>query len=170
MKSRNISMETMIGRILNEKNFTISCAESCTGGLLTSRLTDVPGSSDYLKGSIVSYTNAVKINLLKVKSETIDEAEVVSREVAIEMSIGVKNLLQTDIGIGITGIAGPMGSTEKSPVGSVHIAISGPYGEMSEEHHLIGNRLEIKWQASEAALMLIRKYLLDESERNVEID
>ncbi len=159
-RNRKTSLEMMIGRVLKEKNYTIACAESCTGGLLTSRLTDVPGSSEYLKGAIVSYTNEIKINLLKVKAETIEESEIVSREVALEMAKGIRNLLNTDIGVGITGVAGPTGSTEKSPVGCVHIAVSGSQGEATEVHHLIGNRIEIKWQASEAALMLIRKYLL----------
>ena len=161
-QARNTTLESMIGRILNEHNYTIACAESCTGGLLTSRLTDVAGSSAYLKSSIVSYTNDIKINLLKVKPETIEEFEVTSKEVAMEMAKGVKNLMGSDIGVGITGVAGPGGSTEKSPVGFVYIAVTGELGDAAEEHHLIGNRLEIKWQATEAALMLIRKYLLEE--------
>ncbi len=159
-QSRNMTVETMIGRILIEKNYTIACAESCTGGLLTSRLTDIAGSSAYVKSSVVSYSNETKINLLKVKAETIDKFEVSSKEVALEMAQGVKNLIGSDIGVGITGLAGPTGSTEKSPVGFVYMAISGPLGDISEEHHLLGNRLEIKWQATEAALMMIRKYLI----------
>ena len=160
-QTRSTALEAMIGRILIDHNFTIACAESCTGGLLTSRFTDVPGSSDYIKGSVVSYTEEVKINILKVKAETIAQFEVVSSEVALEMAEGVRNLMNTDIGVGITGVAGPMGSTEKAPVGCVHIAVSGPNGSTSEVHHLIGNRREIKWQATEAALMLIRKYLIE---------
>ena len=156
------ALEKIIGRALNKHNYTIACAESCTGGLLTSRLTDVPGSSDYVKGSVVSYTNEVKINILNVNAETIEKFDVVSKEVAIEMAEGVRRLINSDLGIGITGIAGPTGSTEKTPIGFVHIAISGPSGIFSEEHHLIGNRSEIKWQATEAALMMIRKYLTDE--------
>ena len=161
-QTRNITLESMIGRVLSEHNYTIACAESCTGGLLTSRLTDVAGSSAYVKSSIVSYSNEIKINLLKVKPETIEEFEVSSKEVAMEMAKGVKKLMGSDIGVGITGIAGPSGSTEKSPVGYVYIAVTGELGDVAEEHHLIGNRLEIKWQATEAALMLIRKYLLEE--------
>ena len=161
-QKRNTAMEAMIGRNLKNRNYTIACAESCTGGLLTSRLTDVSGSSTYVKGSVVSYTNEVKINLLKVKTETIDNFDVVSKEVAIEMAEGIRKLIGSDLGVGITGIAGPTGSTEKTPVGLVYMAISGELGNLVEEHHLLGNRLEIKWQATEAALMMIRKYLINE--------
>ena len=164
-QTKGKAMEVMIGRTLKEHNYTIACAESCTGGLLTSRLTDVSGSSAYVKGSVVSYTNEVKINLLNVKPETIDKFEIVSREVALEMSEGVKKLIGSDLGIGITGVAGPTGSTEKAPVGFVCIAVTGPLGNLVEEHHLMGNRLEIKWQATEAALMMIRKYLSSMNER-----
>ena len=160
-QTKGKAMEAMIGRTLKEHNYTIACAESCTGGLLTSRLTDVSGSSEYVKGSVVSYTNEVKINLLKVNPETIDNFEVVSQEVALEMAEGVQHLIGSDLGIGITGVAGPTGSTEKAPVGFVCIAVTGPLGNLVEEHHLMGNRLEIKWQATEAALMMIRKYLLE---------
>ena len=160
-QTRNTALEARIGRILKEHNYTIACAESCTGGLLTSRLTDVPGSSAYVKSSIVSYTNEVKMNLLNVKAETIEKFEVTSKEVALEMAEGVRNLMGSDIGVGTTGIAGPTGSTEKSPVGFIYIALVGPHGTVVEEHHLIGSRLEVKWQATEAALMMVRKYLLD---------
>ena len=165
-QNRSTTLESMIGRVLHQHNYTIACAESCTGGLLTSRLTDVAGSSAYVKSSIVSYTNEVKINLLKVKPETIEKFEVTSKEVALEMAEGVKNLMGSDIGVGVTGVAGPTGSTEKSPVGYVYIAVSGPCGNIVEEHHIIGNRLEVKWQATEAALMMIRKYLLEEMDKN----
>ena len=160
---RNITLEKSVGRALKEHNYTIACAESCTGGLLTSRLTDVSGSSSYVKGSVVSYSNEVKINLLKVKAETIKSYDVVSREVAIEMAEGVRRLIKSDIGVGLTGYADSNGSTEKSPTGCVHIAVTGMAGLLAEEHHLIGNRLEIKWQATEAALMMIRKYITNES-------
>ena len=153
------AIEKMIGRSLKEHSYTIACAESCTGGLLTSRLTDVPGSSAYVKGAVVSYNNEVKIKILNVKAETIEKFEEVSNEVALEMAEGVKNLIGSDLGVGITGLAGPTGSTEKSPVGTVCIAIAGPRGNLVETHNLLGNRLEIKWQATEAAIMMIREYL-----------
>ena len=164
---RSTALEAMIGRTLKEHNYTIACAESCTGGLLTSRLTDISGSSAYVKSSIVSYTNEIKINLLKVKPETIEKFEVTSKEVAVEMAEGVRNLMGSDLGVGTTGIAGPTGSTEKSPVGFVYIALAGPHGSVVEEHHLIGDRWEVKWQTTEAALMMIRKYLLDKCIENI---
>ena len=167
-QNRNTALEEMIGRVLMDHNYTLACAESCTGGLLTSRLTDVPGSSEYIKSSLVSYTNEIKIKLLNVNPETIEKFEVVSCEVALEMAGGIRKLMGSDIGVGITGVAGPTGSTEKTPVGCVCIAVADSKGNASEVHHIIGNRREVKWQATEAALMLIRKFLLDNSTKGRE--
>ena len=97
----------MVGQMLCAKGYTISCAESCTGGLLTSTLTDVPGSSAYVMGSVVSYSNDVKSRILHVAEETLAAHGAVSPETARAMAEGVRDLMQTDIGVGITGIAGP---------------------------------------------------------------
>ena len=153
------SLEVMLGNLLKEKNFTMSCAESCTGGMLSSRVTDVPGSSAYFKGSIVSYTNEIKKSLLNVNAETIEKFSDVSKETALEMAANVRKIFNTDVGVSITGIAGPTGSTENKPVGLVYVGISGPHGDEVEILRLNGNRVEIKWRAVESTLMKIYDYL-----------
>ena len=111
-----------LGRELRARGLTIACAESCTGGLLTSTLTDIPGSSSYVMGSVVSYSNDVKSRILHVSEETLLLHGAVSEETAREMAEGVRQLMQTDIGVGITGIAGPDGGSAEKPVGLIYIA------------------------------------------------
>jgi PncC family amidohydrolase len=152
-------MEIEIGKLLIEKNYTISCAESCTGGRLTDRLTNVSGSSAYVKGTIVAYSNEVKINILHVKEETINNLGAVSEETAREMAENVRKVLNTDIGVSITGIAGPTGGTPEKPVGTVFIGISGPNGDKVEQFKFNGSRIEVKEKVVEAALVLIQVYL-----------
>ena len=152
-------MEIEIGALLTEKKLTISCAESCTGGLLTDRLTNVAGSSAYVKGSVIAYANEIKINVLRVKAETIKNFGAVSRQTAQELSENVRQILNTDIGVSITGIAGPGGGTPEKPLGTVYIGISGPNGDRVQKFKFNGNRKEIKEKAVEAALVLIQVYL-----------
>ena len=122
-------MESEIGNMLKEKGFTISCAESCTGGLLTSRLTDVAGCSEYFQGSIVAYSSEIKKSMLGVKGETLNLFGAVSEQTALAMAIGIRQLFQTTIGVSITGLAGPGGGTAEKPVGLVYVAVSGPTGD-----------------------------------------
>ena len=152
-------MEIEIGKLLIEKNYTISCAESCTGWRLTYRLTNFSGSSAYVKGTIVAYSNEVKINILHVKEETINNLGAVSEETAREMAENVRKVLNTDIGVSITGIAGPTGGTPEKPVGTVFIGISGPNGDKVEQFKFNGSRIEVKEKVVEAALVLIQVYL-----------
>ena len=152
-------MEIEIGALLTEKKLTISCAESCTGGLLTDRLTNVAGSSAYVKGSVIAYANEIKINLLRVKAETIKNFGAVSRQTAQELAANVRQILNTDIGVSITGIAGPAGGTPEKPLGTVYIGISGPNGDKVQKFRFNGARKEIKEKAVEAALVLIQVYL-----------
>ncbi len=152
-------MEYEIGNMLKEKGFNISCAESCTGGLLTSRLTDAAGCSEYFKGSIVAYSNDVKKNMLGVKDETLNLFGAVSEQTALAMAIGVREVFGTNIGVSITGIAGPGGGTEEKPVGLVYVAVSGPTGDTIKKFNFNGNRTEIKQKVVEAALVLIQIYL-----------
>lgn len=152
-------MDSEISKLLKEKNLTIACAESCTGGLLTSRLTDVPGSSAYLKGSLVAYANEVKISMLKVNAATIEKFGAVSEVTAREMAVNVRQIFDTTIGVSITGIAGPTGATDDKPVGLVFVAVSGPNGDTVEKFNFNGERLEIKQKTVEAALVLIQLYL-----------
>ncbi len=109
-----------VHRLLIDKGLTLSTAESCTGGWLGKKITDIPGSSEYYKGGVITYSTESKIKLLGVKPETVKKYSVVSREVAEEMVNGVVKIFNTDIGISITGIAGPGGGTSKTPVGTVY--------------------------------------------------
>lgn len=156
----NETLELIAGRALTEKGWTISLAESCTGGLTTSRITDVPGSSDYLKGSIVSYSNEAKNKLLGVPEPILHEYGAVSQQTAIAMAEGVKKLFETQIGVGITGIAGPGGATSDKPVGLVYIAVSGPAGTECYEQHFVGERTSIKNRTALMALNYIRSFVI----------
>lgn len=148
-----LSEET--GRKLRAVGLTIACAESCTGGLLTSVLTDVPGSSTYVMGSVVSYSNEVKNRILHVSAETLSVCGAVSEETAREMAEGVRQLMQTDIGVGITGIAGPDGGSEEKPVGLVYIAIADRMHTIVAKNNFSGTRLENKRAAVKKALSMI---------------
>jgi nicotinamide-nucleotide amidase len=159
------NMEHVVGKLLQTSHQTISCAESCTGGLLTSRLTDIAGSSEYLLGSIVSYSNAVKINHLGVPSAVLAAKGAVSEETAQYMAEGAAKVLSADIGVGITGIAGPGGGTDKKPVGLVYISVTGKRGTFTTKNLLSGKRNEIKYRATQKALNMVRLYLENKSVR-----
>src|SRR5947199_5855205 len=117
-------VEIVVGRILAARGLTVAAAESCTGGLLAHRVTNVPGSSRYFLGSVVVYAPELKESLLGVRAETIREHTVYSAEVAMEMARGVRFVTDADIGVGVTGIAGPDGGTPERPVGLVYIAVA----------------------------------------------
>ncbi|MFA5010988.1 MAG: competence/damage-inducible protein A [Ignavibacteria bacterium] len=153
-------LEELVGNLLVEKNLTIAVAESCTGGIISGRITNVSGSSKYFKGSIISYANEVKENILKINPDLINKNGAVSSEVAVEMAVGVRKLLKTDIGISATGIAGPTGGTESKPVGLVYIAISIGDKTYSKELFLGDNRHRNRIRAAQAALEMLRKELL----------
>lgn len=148
------------GKWLRERDMQVACAESCTGGLLTSCLTDVPGSSDYVKGSIICYANEIKRALVGVKQETLDKFGAVSAETAREMAEGVSLRLDTRAGIGITGITGPGGGSEEKPVGLVYIAVTGDHGTAVRENHFQGTRQQIKFQTVATALRMLVDYNL----------
>ena len=154
----------MVGQMLCAKGYTISCAESCTGGLLTSTLTDVPGSSAYVMGSVVSYSNDVKSRILHVAEETLAAHGAVSPETARAMAEGVRDLMQTDVGVGITGIAGPSGGSPEKPVGLVYIAVS-TLGKTSVEKNVFsGVRAEIKRAAVNKALAMVQEMIREMDE------
>ncbi len=153
------TLEMRVGELLTARGLTIACAESCTGGLLTSRLTDVAGSSAYVMGSVVSYTNAIKERLVGVRHETLAAHGAVSEETAREMAEGIRHAIRTDIGVGITGIAGPGGGTVEKPVGLVFIAISGVAGIIAHKKYFTGTRVENKRSSTESALSIIVEYL-----------
>lgn len=153
--------EEIIGKLLIEKTLTLSVAESCTGGLVSSKLTDVSGSSGYIKLNLVTYSNDAKINVLGVPEEIINTYGAVSEQNAVAMAEGIRNLSETDIGLGITGIAGPTGGTLEKPVGLVYIGIAN--GGKTEVHKINANpewdRTEIKDFAAEKALGFLNLFL-----------
>ena len=126
--SNGEELEEVVGNLLRKKGLSVATAESCTGGLVAASLVNVPGSSEYFKGSVVAYANEVKEKVLGVKRETLENFGAVSQQTAEEMALGVKRLLGTDIGISTTGIAGPGGGTPQKPVGLTYFAIAYPKG------------------------------------------
>ncbi len=156
------SLEQVVGEKLRDKNMTVALAESCTGGAVSARLTDVPGSSDYLIGSVVAYHNRIKADIVGVAAETLKKFGAVSPETALAMANGIQSRLRSDIGVGVTGIAGPGGGTGDKPVGLIYIAVSGPTGSMVEEERFTGQRTAIKTRTANATLDLIRRYLISE--------
>lgn len=140
-----------IEEILRARGWTVACAESCTGGLVTSRLTDIPGSSDVVKGSVVSYTNAVKHGVLGVRQETLKRFGAVSPQTAAEMADGVRRVIGADVAVSITGNAGP-GASEGKPVGLVDFGVSTAGGIQTFSGHFTGTRKEIKAAAAKKIL------------------
>jgi PncC family amidohydrolase len=152
-----MTSEIAVGKILQKKKLTLAIAESCTGGLISDRITDVAGSSDYFFCGVVAYSNGIKENLLGVSGKSIKKYGAVSKQVAIEMAEGIQLLAGTDMGIGVTGIAGPRGGTKSKPVGLVYIALASDTKRIVKKFHFKGSRKEIKLRASEAALEMIIK-------------
>lgn len=146
------NLSEVLGRELRQRHMTIALAESCTGGLVSSLLTDIPGSSEYVKGSVVSYTNEVKHQIIHVNQSILDKKGAVSEETAKEMAQGVRQLIGADMGVSITGLAGPGGGTRKKPVGLVYIAVADEQGVVCRQYHFSGARSQIKFRAATAAL------------------
>ena len=153
------AMEAVVGDLLAARGFTIGLAESCTGGLTMSRLTDVPGSSRYVDRGVVVYANAAKIDALGVPATLIDEYGAVSEPVALAMADGIRSRAAVDVGIGITGIAGPGGGSTEKPVGTVAIAVVSTVATRSRVFRFHGEREQVKFQASQAALDMVRRML-----------
>ena len=154
------SLETVVGDLLREHALTIAVAESCTGGLLASRLTDVPGSSDYLDRGVVCYSNPSKTDLAGVPPTTIEQHGAVSEPVAQAMAEGIKSRAGTRIGVGITGIAGPGGGTPEKPVGTVAVAVAVDDEIRVRTFQFIGSREMVKFQATQSALNMTRLMVL----------
>ena len=156
-------LEEVVGELLVERGLRVGVAESCTGGLITSRLTDVSGSSRYVDASIVTYSNQAKTDLLDVDAALIDEHGAVSEPVAIAMAQGIRHRAPADIGIGVTGIAGPTGGTPEKPVGTVAVAVASATGCRVRTFRFFGDRGLVKFQASQSALDMVRRMLLESS-------
>ena len=152
-------MEEVVGDILLKKKKTLSVAESCTGGLIGTRLTDVAGSSRYFQGGVISYSNQAKIDFLRVSSRTIEDHGAVSAETASEMAMGVRSAMRTDIGLAVTGIAGPDGGSRDKPVGTVHIALSSEKKTFTDKYRFWGKRKQVKQNSAMMALDWVRRYL-----------
>jgi len=155
------TLERVIGVLLTMKGQSISVAESCTGGLIMDRLTSIPGSSQYFYGGIVAYSNDLKNRVLKVPKGVLSRYGAVSRETALSMAERVRDWVQTDVGLSVTGIAGPTGGSEEKPVGLVYFGLSGFGKGLWEEHRFLGDRRMIKEQSAQGALDLLRRTLLN---------
>ena len=153
-------MERTVAGLLTAAKLQLSVAESCTGGLIANKLTDIPGASKFLKLGIVCYSNDSKEELLKVPATALTKYGAVSSQVAEEMALGVKKLSGTALGLAVTGIAGPGGETAGKPVGLVYIALSTPAGMQFKECRFNGDRVKIKEQSAQTALDMLRRYLL----------
>lgn len=161
-------LEEEIGVLLVEQGLTLATAESCTGGLMAHRLTNVPGSSAYYLGSLIAYSNRAKEILLGVRHETLLVHGAVSEEVAREMARGARRRVGADVAVAITGIAGPTGGTPEKPVGLVYVALSAADAEQCRCYRWQGDRLANKEQSAEAALHLLLAYLQGRRKKMVE--
>jgi len=153
-------LEEVIGRLLSDRGLTLATAESCTGGLIASRITDVSGSSKYFERGIISYSNGAKVELLHVDEDVIAEHGAVSYEVCKQMVEGVRAVSGTDLGLAVTGIMGPTGATENKPIGLVYIGVADENGTVVKEYHFGEHRLLNKQRTSQAALELLRRHIL----------
>jgi competence/damage-inducible protein CinA-like protein len=154
------ALEEVIAAELTMHNATISAAESCTGGLLAQRLTSIAGSSSYFLGGVVCYSNELKTAWVGVPTELIQAKGAVSSEVAVALAEGIRRRVGSTFGVGITGIAGPGGGTEEKPVGTVYIALAHAGGVKDRGARFPGDRESIRWQASQAALDMVRIHFL----------
>jgi nicotinamide-nucleotide amidase len=154
-------LEAVLGELLRERHLTIAVAESCSGGLLASRITDVPGSSEYFDRGVVSYSNAAKVEWLGVPEAMLDEHGAVSEPVARAMAEGVRDRARSHVGIGITGIAGPGGGTPQKPVGTVAVAVVTPDDHWVRMFRFVGPRDMVKFQSAQGAMNMLRLMLLD---------
>ena len=153
------SMEAVVLDLLKEKGLTLGTAESCTGGLVAKRMTDLPGSSAVFKGGVVSYTNEVKAGVLGVPQAMLDEFGAVSAQVARAMAQGARRVLGCDLAVSLTGVAGPDPDDRNNPVGLIYVALDTPEGTRVRELHLINGRARIRTVAATNAFDMVRRYL-----------
>ena len=153
-------LEQEVGNLLRQKGLTLGVVESATGGLISHLITNVPGSSDYYKGSVTAYSNEVKIKVVGVKETILNKYGAVSHQVAEEMAQGGRKILAVDICLANTGIAGPSGATPGKPVGLFFIGLSHQPGTYTQKHNFQGSREQNKRQAAETALTWLKEYLI----------
>ncbi|MBN1621092.1 MAG: competence/damage-inducible protein A [Endomicrobiales bacterium] len=154
------TLEIVVGELLTKNRKTFSVAESCTGGIIAHRLTNIPGSSLYFKQGLVVYSNESKVKVLGINEETLQQYGAVSAQTALEMAESMRNIANTDYAISVTGIAGPSGGTQDKPVGLVYIGLCGPNIKEAYKFHLYGARVEVRQRAANQALDLLRRQLL----------
>ena len=152
-------LEIQVGQLLHERGLKLVLAESCTGGLLGSRITDVPGSSEYFLGGVVAYAYEAKADLLGVSWETLNTKGAVSRETVLEMARGVRHRMKAHIAVSVSGIAGPGGGTPEKPVGTTWIGLAADDGEWAKSYQFDRDREGNKISAADAALHLLLDYL-----------
>lgn len=155
-----LSLEEEAGLLLRKKKYSLAVAESCTGGMISDRLTNIPGSSDYFVSGFVTYSNSTKETVLGVEHNLLTDHGAVSGPVAGAMAIGAKLKSGADIALAVTGIAGPAGGSPGKPVGLVYIAVNGPLGTEVAKFHFKGDRLSIKKQSADAALKMLKEALI----------
>ena len=153
-------MEEVVGALLLQRKMTLSAAESCTGGLISGRITNIAGSSAYFERGVVVYSNAAKTELLGVPADLIEQHGAVSREVAAAMAQGIRERAKTGLGLAVTGIAGPSGGTPEKPVGLVYISLASPDGTKTDEHRFLGTRSQVRQRTAQMALDMVRRYLI----------
>ncbi len=153
------SLEVIVGNLLSAQKQTLAIAESCTGGLITHRLTNVPGSSSYLVAGIIAYAYEAKVAALGVTWDTLNQYGAVSEQVARAMARGVRGKFSSTVGLAVTGIAGPGGGTPEKPVGLTYIAIADADGEIVKRYVWNGDRVQNKEHSAQAALTLLEEYL-----------
>ncbi len=154
------SLESVVGELLRDRHLMLAVAESCTGGLIGHRLTGVAGSSDYVDRVLVTYSNRAKVELLGVSDATLERHGAVSAETALEMAAGVRERSGVDLGLAVTGIAGPGGGTEEKPVGTVFIALGDGERTRVKRHHFVGRRAQVKVLSAAHALDWLRRYFI----------
>ena len=158
-KVSKCSLEELIGELLREHGWRLAIAESCTGGLIGHRITNVPGASTYYMGSIIAYAYEAKVRLLGVDWDTLEKFGAVSESTVREMAEGVRQALAADVGLSVSGIAGPGGGTPEKPIGYTWVALSTPDGTLTKQLMVKGNRLENKRDSAQIALKFLYKYL-----------
>lgn len=161
----NDSLEVEIGRLLSARRLRLGLAESCTGGLMGHRITNVAGSSEYFMGGVVSYSYEAKVAVLGVSWDTLHAFGAVSRETVLEMARGAKRLFEANIAVSISGIAGPGGGTADKPVGTTWVALVADDGEWTQKFQFQGDRQQNKAASAEAALKMLLEYLQGEMNR-----
>ena len=154
------ALEEVVARVLTENHATVAVAESCTGGMLAERLTNVPGSSSYFLGGVICYSNELKTSLVGVPPAMIEAKGAVSSEVALALADGIRKRTGATIGVGVTGISGPGGGTPEKPVGLVHIGLADEHGPRERAYRFPGDRERIRQYAAQAALDAVRRYFL----------